>query len=61
MIYLEQNKEKNQKKEYRSILKKSIHNKSTRFRDELMNITNLSTENTIRLFIDNLEDFKKIL
>ena len=26
-----------------------------------MNITNLSTENTIRLFIDNLDDFKEIL
>ena len=38
-----------------------MSDKSTRFRDELMNITNLSTENTIRLFIDNLEDFKKIL
>ena len=42
---------------YKSILKKSVHKNDLWLRDTLMMLTNLSEENTIRLYIENLNDF----
>ena len=41
---------------FQSILKKSVHFNNARFRDLLMEIAMLSRENTLGMFVENLED-----
>ena len=46
-------------KGFQSILKKSLHFDSSRFRDEMLKLTSLnSSENTMGLFVDDLDDIK---
>ena len=46
----------NASKGYRSILHKSVNYPNTRFRDILMSTTMLSRENTLSMFVDNLNE-----
>ena len=48
-------------KGFKSILKKSVHFNNNRFRDVLMNITMLSNESTLSMFVDNLDEFAMLL
>ena len=48
-------------KGFKTILKKSVHYNNTRFRDVLMNIVMLSNENTLSMFVDNLDEFAMLL
>jgi hypothetical protein len=41
---------------FQSILKKSIHFNNSRYRDILMSITLMSKENTVGMYIENLQD-----
>ena len=45
---------------FQSILKKSIHFNNTRYRDILMSITLMSKENTVGMYIENLQDLSII-
>ena len=45
---------------FQSILKKSIHYNTSRYRDMLMATTVLSKENTVGMFIENLSDLEII-
>ena len=46
---------------FKSILKKSVYFTNQRFRDILMEILNLNENNSISLWLDNLDDFKYLV
>ena len=48
-------------KGFKTILKKSVHFTNNRFRDILMKIVKLSSESTLSMFVDNLDEFSMLL